>query len=195
MIEISNLRLEKGAEWTKLLVDITAEREILPDNTMWFALPNKYADMFNIDTYDPFLLVPYYMGMFYGQDVKVHGNISKLFYKNLTEGIGQILDGFSDHTQKVRLTADGFCKVTPDEAMIGTSGSCGIDSLCSIYDHYVYENDPEYPDLGGGCGKGDFPSRWKREGPGGDVPYHSAGESYMGRGFGNLSGRCGGLPG
>ena len=42
MIEIKNLRLEKGPEWTKLVVDITAGRGLsLPESTMWFALPNE----------------------------------------------------------------------------------------------------------------------------------------------------------
>lgn len=145
MIELKNLRLEKGEEWTKLVVDITAdtERVPLPEHTIWFALPNEKAEMFSTETYDPFLLVPYYMGMFFGEDVTIHGKVSKVFYKNLTNYINQILDDFSDHTKKVALFVDGFGSVKPTGNVIGASGSCGIDSLCTIYDHYLNENDEE----------------------------------------------------
>ena len=61
MIEIKNLRLEEGAEWTRLVVDVTAGRGVsLPETTMWFALPNENAEMFNVEAYDPFVLVSYY---------------------------------------------------------------------------------------------------------------------------------------
>ena len=145
MIEIKNLRLEKGPEWTKLVVDITAGRGLsLPESTMWFALPNENADMFNTDVYDPFVLVSYYMGMYFGQDVKICGKMSKLFYKNLTNYASQILDDFSAHTQKVELYADGLEVINQTGDIIGASCSCGVDSFCTIYDHYVYEDEPDY---------------------------------------------------
>lgn len=145
MIEIRNLRLKNGPEWTKLIVDISAGRGVrLPEKTMWFALPNENADMFNTEVYDPFLLVSYYIGMFYGQDVRIYGNVSKLFYKNLTNYASQILDDFSDHTQKVELLVNGFGRIERTGNLIGASCSCGVDSLCSIYDHYVNEDDPDY---------------------------------------------------
>lgn len=146
MIEIKNLRLEEGAEWTRLVVDVTAGRGVsLPETTMWFALPNENAEMFNVEAYDPFVLVSYYMGMYFGQDVKICGKMSKLLYKNLTSYASQILDDFSAYTTKVELLVDGFAAVTQVERpFIGASCSCGIDSLCTIYDHYKNEDDLDY---------------------------------------------------
>ena len=144
MIELKNLRLEQGAEWTKLIADISSDNRQIPDNTMWFAIPNEYADMFTAETYDPFLLVSYYCAMVWNEDLKVHGKVSKLFYKNLTNYISQIFDEFSDFTHKITLTVEGFTKISSVGSLVGVSGSCGVDSLCTIYDHYVDENDPDY---------------------------------------------------
>lgn len=144
MIELTNLRLEKGAQWTKLVVDIFSDKGKLPDNTIWFALPNEYAYMFTTETYDPFLLVPYFTGMFRGEDVEVHGNVSKLFYNNIVNYISQILYDFSDYTQKIKLIVNKFVKVERIDRLIGTSGSCGVDSMCSIYDHFINEEDKDF---------------------------------------------------
>lgn len=144
MIELKNLRLEKDKEWTKLVVDITSNKCKLPDDTIWFALPNEHAYMFTDETYDPFLLITYFYGMFWGEDIWVHGKVSKLFYRNLTMHLSQIFDEFSDHTQRISLTVDGFVKVQSVGNIIGVSGSCGFDSLCTIFDNYVMENDPDY---------------------------------------------------
>lgn len=69
MIELKNLHLEKGEKWTKLVADISSDKRRLPDNVMWFALPNEMASMFTTETYDPFLLVSYFLGMFLGENV------------------------------------------------------------------------------------------------------------------------------
>ena len=144
MIELKNLHLKKGEKWTKLVADISSDKHRLPDNVMWFALPNEMASMFTTETYDPFLLVSYFLGMFLGENVKVNGNVSKLFYKNLVNYINQILYDFSDHTKKIELSVNGFVKLNRTDRLIGTSGSCGVDSFCSIYDHFISEEDRDY---------------------------------------------------
>ena len=144
MIELKNLRLEKGKEWTKLVADISSDRRQLPDDTLWFALPNENAYMFNGETYDPFLLVPYFCAMVWGEDLKVHGKVSKLFYENLTKYVSQVFDEFSDLTHKIQLSVEGFIKLSSVGNIIGTSGSCGVDALCTLYDHFVIEDDPDY---------------------------------------------------
>ena len=144
MIELKNLRLEQGAEWTKLIADISSDKTQVPDNTMWFAIPNEYADMFTTETYDPFLLVAYYCAMVWNEDMKVHGKVSRLFYKNLTNYISQIFDEFSDLTHRITLYVEGFAKISAVSNLVGVSGSCGIDSLCTIYDRYIDESDPNY---------------------------------------------------
>ena len=93
------------------VVDVTAGRGVsLPETTMWFALPNENADMFNVEVYDPFVLVSYYMGMYFGQDVKICGKMSKLLYKNLTSYASQILDpmAFRSHSKLAALSCTNF---------------------------------------------------------------------------------------
>ena len=49
MIEISNLRTEKGTEWTKMVCDIDVTEIFNPfaEKTMWFAVKNENSWMFS----------------------------------------------------------------------------------------------------------------------------------------------------
>lgn len=148
MIELSNLRLEENGEWTKLVCDISGLKEHDPrftEETMWFAVKTENAHMFTTKVYDAFLLVPLYLGMYLGQDVKIHGNVSKKLYRNLITYIQKILLNFSDDLKRVNLIVDGFDIVEDDEKfIIGTGISCGVDSMSTIYDHFEKEHDLDY---------------------------------------------------
>lgn len=144
MIELKNLRLEKGKEWTKLVADISSDRRQLPDDTLWFALPNENAYMFTDETYDPFVLALYYWAMVWNEDVKICGKMSKKLYKNITSYISQIYNDFSKYTNKVKLSVEGFVEIERIQNLVGASGSFGIDALCTLFDHYKEEEDPEY---------------------------------------------------
>lgn len=111
---------------------------------MWFAVRNEDADFFSCRVYDPFVLVPYYIGMYYGEDVKICGKVSRKLYRNLTLYAQRILRDFSDHMRPVRLEVEGFDRVEEGADLVGTGISCGVDSLSTIYDRCVLESDPEY---------------------------------------------------
>lgn len=146
MIVVSNIRKEKDKEWTKLVVDINLN-ELHPEfleKTMWFAIKNEYADFLSDENYDPFILIPYIIGMCYNEPVKIEGCVSKTLYKNIITYANQILDDFSDKTRKVELLVNGFNNVNQTDKLVGTSCSCGIDSLTSLFDHFENENDKEY---------------------------------------------------
>lgn len=110
MIEISNLRTEKGTEWTKLVCDIDVTEIFNPfaEKTMWFAVKNENAWMFSTQVYDCFFLVPLYLAMYYGTDLKINGNVSRKLYRNMMNYGQQILCNFSDSLKKVKVYADGF---------------------------------------------------------------------------------------
>ena len=53
MIEISNLRLVKGEEWTKVVVDIKSDvQRVDKKETMWVAVKNENVAMLNDKNYD-----------------------------------------------------------------------------------------------------------------------------------------------
>ena len=146
MIILSNIRKEDHGDIIRLVVDFTWEGNENPfvEKTMWFAVKTENADFFSTKVYDPFILVPYYIAMHYGQDLKICGNVSKLLYKNLTNYVSRILRDFSDEMKPIKLIVDGFGEPEKEGSLVGAGISCGVDSLSTIYDRYVKEQDPEY---------------------------------------------------
>ena len=96
------------------------------------------------DVYDAFVLVPLYLGMYYKQDVHIHGDVSKKLYKNVINYVQRILSDYSEKLSKINLTVDGFKTADGEPNIIGAGLSCGVDSLCTVYDKYVKENDEDY---------------------------------------------------
>ncbi len=146
MLTISNLRKERHGEWTRLVVDIDFGdvETSYTEKTLWFAVRNENADMLTDESYDAFVLVPLYLAMYYHTDLHIAGKMSKLLYQNIKWYVRQILCDFSPDLAMVDVKADGFTVVPGKGHMIGTGISCGVDSLCTIMDHFVKETDPEY---------------------------------------------------
>ena len=96
------------------------------------------------DVYDAFFLVPLYMAMYYGADLHIRGAVSKKLYKNAVTYLQRILCDFSDDLKQVNVYADGFRRADGRQTLIGAGLSCGVDSLSTVYDHYVKESDPDY---------------------------------------------------
>lgn len=147
MFEIKNLRKEMGggACYLKCDFNVTGMKSPFEENTMWIAVDEKNEDMLADNVYDPFVLVPTIMGMYYGQDVKIDGNISPRLYHNLQHYMLNIFNRFSDKTKMVKVEVTGFDTVKQiDNPLIGTGISCGVDSLVTIYDNFVMENDPNF---------------------------------------------------
>lgn len=148
MIHISNLRKESQNGWTKLIADITqwwgGGQNYLPEPTIWLAVKDEDAHMLANDVYDAFLLVPLYIGMYYKQDLHIHGCISKRLYKNVMNYLQRILCDFSDDLSRIDVQVDGFKIADGEQNITGAGLSCGIDSLSTVYDRYVKEDDPDY---------------------------------------------------
>ncbi len=116
----------------------------LPESTIWIAVKDEDAHMLTDDVYDAFVLVPLYICMFYKEDLHIHGCVSKKLYKNVMNYLQRILCDFSDDLSRIDVQVDGFKIADGEPNIIGTGISCGVDSLTTIYDHYVNENDPDY---------------------------------------------------
>ena len=87
------------------------------------------------------MLIPLYIAMYYKQDLHIHGSVSKKLYKNVTNNLWRILCDFSDDLSRVNFTVDGFKIADGNPNIIGTGLSCGVDSLSTVYDRYVKEDD------------------------------------------------------
>lgn len=147
MITLSNLRTEQAGDWTRLVCDFTWDSDTpnpFTEKTIWFSVKNENVDFFSTKVYDPFLLVPYYVAMRYGQDLKICGKVSAKLYHNLTNYIQQIFLDFSDDLRPVKLEVDGFDTVEQEGTLVGAGISCGVDSLSTIYDNYVNNEASKY---------------------------------------------------
>lgn len=147
MIEIKNLRVEDmDNSWTRAIADIRFQgmKSTYEEDNIWFATRCANKDMLSDDNYDAFLLVPLYLAMYHKQDLHICGKVSKRLYKNIMSYIQTILCEFSDKLSKVNVIVDGFTDKNPAGGIIGTGISCGVDSLSTIYDHFVKEDDEDY---------------------------------------------------
>lgn len=96
------------------------------------------------DVYDAFILVPLYLGMFYKEDLYIHGPVSKLFYRNIMNYLQRILCDFSDDLSRINVHVEGFAQARGEQSIIGTGISCGVDSLTTIYNNFIHEDDENF---------------------------------------------------
>ena len=147
MIEIKNLRIEDTKDnWSRVVADIVFFNMENPcnENTIWFSTRRENRDMLSDKSYDAFFLVPLYLAMYYKQDLHICGKVSKRLYKNVMTYIQTILCEFSNHLSKVNVFVDGYTDAVGGGHIVGTGISCGVDSLSTIYDHFIKENDDDY---------------------------------------------------
>lgn len=147
MIEISDLRKYARGDKVRLEADIIFRgmTSPYPTNTIYFEIDKAHGDMLADDSYDAFVLVPLFVAMYHKQDLHIRGNISKKLYQNIKWYIQKIWCDFSPDLSPVNFTVDGFTESPTEHGkIIGASMSCGVDSLSTIYDHFVRETDPDY---------------------------------------------------
>ena len=147
MIEIKNLRIEDTENgWSRVVADINFLDMENPYNesNIWFATRKKNKGMLSDESYNAFLLVPLYLAMYHKQDLHICGKVSKRLYKNIMNYIQTILCEFSNHLSRVNVFVDGVLDVNMEGGLIGTGISCGVDSLSTIYDHFIKEDDNDY---------------------------------------------------
>ena len=147
MIEIKNLRIEDmESGWSRAVADIGFSDMESPysEKSMWFATRSDNKNMLTDESYDAFLLVPLYLAMYHKQDLYIRGNVSKRLYKNIMTYIQTILCEFSDKLSKINVFVNGFTDLIRRGDCIGTGISCGVDSLSTIYDHFIREDDDDY---------------------------------------------------
>lgn len=147
MIEIKNLRIENTKDnYSRVVADINFLDMESPydENSIWFATHSENRNLLTDESYDAFLLVPLYLAMYHKQDLRIYGKVSKRLYKNITNYIQTILCEFSNQLSRINVFVDGFTDVIGGGQIVGAGISCGVDSLSTIYDHFIKETDSDY---------------------------------------------------
>ena len=145
-IHLSGIRIaEMPNGCTRLAAAIGFEGFDVPyaESEIWFEAKDDLADAFTDATYDPFLLVPMYLAMYHGAELSIEGHVSKPLYDNMVRYGQSILCDFSDDLQRVPVAVEGFVTLEGG-SHIGAGISCGVDSLSTIKDRFVDEDDPDF---------------------------------------------------
>ncbi|MBR1804888.1 MAG: hypothetical protein IJ774_00730, partial [Selenomonadaceae bacterium] len=115
-----------------------------PERTIYFDVDEANGHMLADDSYDAFVLVPLFVAMFHKQDLRIRGKISKRLFQNVKWYIQRIYCDYSPDLSPVNVIVDGTIVNDKRGKIVGTGISCGIDSLSTIYDHFIREDDPDY---------------------------------------------------
>ena len=147
MIELSGLRryvAPSGRARLEVDIKFLGMEVTAPAETMYFEIDKNFGGMLVDDTYDPFVLPALYQAMFFHTDLQIRGDVSKKFYKNLTWYAEKILCDFSGDLTPAKIFVDGFAPTIATGTLIGAGISCGVDSLSTLYDRFICEDDPDY---------------------------------------------------
>lgn len=105
------------------------------ENVLWYETDEKFGRYMTTERIDAFLVGLLWLGIRNGVNIKVNGPLSaKLFYglnHYLIPLIAQIYRYKPIQVQCDYLISNPL----PNEGAVGTGLSCGIDSLCTIYEH------------------------------------------------------------
>ena len=141
-MRLYNLRISKKNQEVKLSVSIDSEK--LGSNELWFLTEEKYVNGICTSQYDAFLVGLLYPAMKYGENIHIEGGVSKKLLFNINHYVIPLIKSFSPSCKKIRVTANKLVSMKFEGNRIGTGFSGGVDSFCTIYDHYELESDPEY---------------------------------------------------
>ena len=146
MIELSGLRKYTTGGAVRLEADIKFHgmTSPYPERTIYFEVDEANGHMLADDSYDAFVLVPLFVAMFHKQDLRIRGKISKRLFQNVKWYIQRIFCDYSPDLSPVNVIVDGTIVNDKRGNIVGTGISCGIDSLSTIYDHFIREDDPAY---------------------------------------------------
>ena len=136
-----------GGGVTRLEADIAFHDMVspYPERTIYFEVDKANGYMLADDSYDAFVLVPLWLAMLHKQTLHIRGKISKRLYQNVKWYIQKIFCDFYDQLAPVKFIVDGFTSPPKKRGkIIGAGISCGVDSLSTVYDHFVRESDPDY---------------------------------------------------
>jgi hypothetical protein len=107
------------------------------EKTLWYSLDKLYYDLVSelSDAYLVALLIP---AMALGEDIYIEGTISEKLFYNLSFPLQKILQEIIPTLKIINLYPENICKqVNPKAYGVATGFSGGIDSFCTLADHYV----------------------------------------------------------
>lgn len=138
-MKLYNMHHENIEGDTVLTVSINSES--LGYKELWFSTPLKYSNSVAVDRYDAFLVGILYTAMMYGEDIYIEGTVSSLLLFNINNYVIPLILAYSNECRKIKVSCDKVTTEIYNSKGVGTGFSGGIDSFCTIYDHFEMEKD------------------------------------------------------
>jgi len=113
---------------------------------LWYSMPKKFSQYVTTEKLDGFLVGVLLLAMRLGEDIDVKGAVSEKLYFNLMNGYMSIIQLIMPALKKVNINPqylDGG-KTAKCEGAVVTGFSAGVDSFCTLYDHYFNTAPPTY---------------------------------------------------
>ena len=141
-MKISNLRIEKKAGFSYLMVDVQCQ--FTNKDKLWLSVPSEYEDWFSNDTYDSFLVAALYPSMFYNEPIEIDGSVSPRLLFNVRNYVQCAIKAYRDemHIVDIKVKNTGLAKQSGLHVATGFSG--GIDAFSTIIDRFVNEQDASH---------------------------------------------------
>ena len=125
-------------------MSVAVDSSELGKTELWFSTLRKYEDYVCDSQYDAFFIGLLFPAMAYGEDIHIEGKVSKKLLFNVNHYVIPLIQSFSPKCKKIKVTATEVTNEDLAGDRVGTGFSGGIDSFCSIYDHYELEEDSDY---------------------------------------------------
>jgi hypothetical protein len=113
---------------------------------LWYSIPEKYSQYVTTEKLDGFLVGLLLLAMRLGEDIEVKGAVSEKLYFNLTHSYMNIMQIVMPDLKKININTqyldDG--KTAKCEGAVVAGFSAGVDSFCTIHDHYFNATSPAY---------------------------------------------------
>ena len=141
-MKIYNLKTIKSDNTVRLSVSIDSEK--LGCKELWFSTSEKFAHGLCETRLDGFLVGVIFPAMQYGENIHVEGCVSAKLLFNLNHYVVPILMAFFSSCKRIEITATETNSEQFDCSGVGTGFSGGVDSFCTVFDHYELVQDPNY---------------------------------------------------
>lgn len=123
------------------LIEYSDKKEYL-----WYSIPKKFGQYVTTEKLDGFLVGLLLLAMRLGEDIDIKGTVSERLYFNLTHSYMSIIQLLIPGLKKININTqyldDG--KTAKCEGAVVTGFSAGVDSFCTVYDHFFNSISPDY---------------------------------------------------
>lgn len=145
-MKLSNIRIEdfkeEGKEKSRLICDV--ECCFSEEKAVWFTVEEKYKNWLCSDVYDAFLMAMLYPAMYHSEDIEIDGAVSRKLLINVNHFIQAAKNAYDSESHIVSVKAKAFANAMKlPNTHVGVGFGAGVDSFCSLEDHFFHPIDEE----------------------------------------------------